>query len=281
MSFTKTVRPFGETSEPFLKGHWDGLVGDLLNALSNATVEEPMETHDVIRRLEEIADPRIVERRSQRFGIVAKNALGVDQKQLKIIAREIGPDNALAISLFETDIYEARLLCSKIFEPGDLTEVLMDYWATSFDNWEICDSFCMGFFAKSPHALKKALEWSGREEQFVKRAGFSIMAAYGFAHKEAENAVFETFLERIERESSDERHYVKKAVNWALRSIGKRNSDLHVAASRIADKLQRSPSRAAHWIGSNALRELEDPGRTMYDYPRSEYRVDSHPERSA
>ena len=257
-----------------MKGHWDG-VGDLLNSLNSATAEESMVVNEVIRRLEEIADPHIVERRSQRSGIVAKNALGVDQKQLKVIAREIGLDNALAISLFETDIYEARLLCSKIFEPGDLSEALMEYWATSFDNWEICDSFCMGFFAKSPHARKKALEWSGREEQFVKRAGFSIMAAYGFAHKDAENAVFEAFLERIERESSDERHYVKKAVNWALRSVGKRNSDLNIAASRIADQLQRSPSKAARWVGSNALRELEDPGRTMYDYPRAQYRVDS------
>ena len=252
-------------------------MGAPLNTLSSATVEELMEANDVIRRLEKIANPRIVERRSRRFGIVAKNALGVDQKQLKIIAKEIGPDNELAISLFESEIYEARLLCSKIFEPGNLTEALMDYWAASFDNWEICDSFCMGFFAKSLHAKKKALEWCGREEQFVKRAAFSVMASYGFAHKEAANEVFEEFLERIERESSDERHYVKKAVNWALRSIGKRNSDLHLAAGRIAYKLQRSPSRAVHWVGSNALRELEDPGRTMYDYPRSHYRVDSYP----
>ena len=256
-------------------------MGDPLNTLSSATVEEPMEANDVIRRLEKIADPRKVERRSQRFGIVAKNALGVDQKQLKIIAKEIGPNTELAISLFETEIDEARLLCSKIFDPGDLTEALMDYWVTSFENWEICDSFCMGFFAKSLHARKKGLEWSGREEQFVKRAAFSIIASYGFVHKEAANEVFEAFLERIERESSDERHYVKKAVNWALRSIGKRNSDLHLAASRIAYKLQLSPKGAAHWVGCNAVRELEDPGRTMYDYPRSQYRVGSHPECTA
>jgi 3-methyladenine DNA glycosylase AlkD len=231
-----------------------------------------MDAREVIDRLEELASPGRVAFKAEKFGISARHALGVDQKELAVLARELKTDNDLAIALFDTGIYEARLLCSKIFDPRDLSEALMERWVVTFENWEICDSFCMGFFAKSAHALEKIERWSCREELFVKRAAFSIIASYGFAHKEAGNEIFAGFLPLITRAADDERHYVKKAVNWALRNIGKRNRDLHREALRVAMELRSASRKTTRWIGSDAARELEKPGTKMLDYPRSIYR---------
>ncbi len=240
--------------------------------MTKTDVNAPISSAEVLQRLREIADPKIVENRAGRFGISTTNALGVSQQDLKLLAREIGQNDALAVALFNTGVYEARLLCSKLFDPAALTEAQMDAWAMTFDNWEICDSFCMGFFARSAHARAKAEQWSTRQEEFVKRAAFSIMASYGFAHKQAPNEVFERFLVLIERESTDERHYVSKAVNWALRNIGKRNRDLQGMAISLANKLKLSDAACSRWIGSDALRELDVPGRKLLDYPRQIYR---------
>ena len=156
---------------------------------------------------------------------------------LKEISKNIGANNALALELFDSGIYEARILCSKIYDPELITEEQMDNWVATFENWEICDSFCMGFFAKSKFAIPKAIEWSNSEDEFIKRAGFVIMACYGFADKYASNEVFEQFFPMIEREAKDHRVYVKKAVNWALRNIGKRNIDLNTSAILMAEKI--------------------------------------------
>lgn len=231
-----------------------------------------MKLSEVIRTLESLADPETVQRKRDRFGIVASNSLGIYQKDLKDLVKLIGPDNVLALSLFDTGIYEARLLCSKIFDPNLLTERLMEDWVVTFENWEICDSFCMGFFAKSQYASSKAFQWSGRQTEFEKRAGFAIMAAYGFAHKHAGNELFEQFLSVIEREAIDEQLYVKKAVNWALRNIGKRNVDLHHSALETASRIIQLKSKSAHWIARDALRELNHPDVKMLDYPREIYR---------
>jgi 3-methyladenine DNA glycosylase AlkD len=174
--------------------------------------------------------------------------------------------------LYETNIYEARILCSKIFNPKNLTEDLMDKWTSEFENWEVCDSFCMKLFAKSKWAIPKILEWTQREREFEKRAGFTVMAAYCMADKKAENEVFTSFLPIIEREADDNRIYVKKAVNWALRSIGKRNRDLQQIAIQWAKKIAERDSKAAKWITSNALKELEKDGVRISDYPRKIYR---------
>jgi 3-methyladenine DNA glycosylase AlkD len=230
-----------------------------------------MQAEEIVLRLRGMGELRNVENKAKRFGITAEKALGVNQKELKIIAKEVGTNNELAIALFETGIYEARLLCSKIFNPNDLTEALMEYWASTFENWEICDSFCMGFFARSDHARNKALEWSRRPELFVKRAAFAIMASYGFAHKDAPNEVFEEYLELIRNGSSDERHYVRKAVNWALRNIGKRNPDLRRLAVSLANELKMSANSTPKWIGTDALRELSNPELKLLNYPRSTY----------
>ncbi|NOT12731.1 MAG: DNA alkylation repair protein [Methylococcaceae bacterium] len=231
-----------------------------------------MTLQQVISHLHALADPEKIAIKERKFGIKAKNALGIYKKDLKGLAKKMGCDNKLAIELFDTGIYEARILCSKIYDPQSITEAQMDQWAMTFENWEICDSFCMGVFAKSKHGLAKAFEWSENEQEFIKRAGFVIMAAYGFADKTAGNEVFESFFPVIEREVNDERIYVKKAINWALRNIGKRNVDLNKLAIVVAKRILANDSKSAKWIAGNAIAELEKPEVTMLDYPRHIYR---------
>ncbi len=231
-----------------------------------------MDVQQVIQRLHALADPEKISSKERKFGIKAQNSLGIYQQDLKLLAKEIGRDNHLALALFETGIYEARILCSKIYDPACISAPQMNQWANTFENWEICDSFCMGVFAKSKYALAKAVEWSGHEHEFIKRAGFVIMAAYGFANKTAGNDVFEAFFPIIEREATDDRSYVKKAVNWALRNVGKRNVDLRNGAIVLAKRLLALESKPAKWVAGNALNELESPGVNILDYPRSIYR---------
>jgi 3-methyladenine DNA glycosylase AlkD len=231
-----------------------------------------MNLHKVLKTLEDMADPDKIIIKQEKFGIMANNALGVYQKDLKDLAKKIGRNDKLALELFDSGIYEARILCSKIYNPNSITEELMEKWVLSFENWEICDSFCMGFFAKSEYALAKANEWSKNKSEFVKRAGFVIMACYGFVNKNADNAIFEQFLPIIEREATDERLYVKKAVNWALRNIGKRNIDLNTLAISVTNRIANIESKSAKWIANNALRELENSNINLLDYPRHMYR---------
>ncbi|MCK5374083.1 MAG: DNA alkylation repair protein [Alphaproteobacteria bacterium] len=219
-----------------------------------------------------LGDKNKVVLKENKFGIVSNNALGIYQNDLKEIAKEIGKDSKLAVQLFDSGIYEARILCSKIFDPNDLSENLMEKWVESFENWEICDSFCMGLFAKSKFAVSKATEWSKRKNEFEKRAGFTIIAAYCRADKKTSNEIFEQFFTIIKRESHDERNYVKKAVNWALRNIGKRNIDLNKRAIEIASELLKSESKSAKWIAKNALLELKRNDVKIFDYPREIYR---------
>lgn len=228
---------------------------------------------NIINKLHNLSNPEKIKLKEKKFGIIANNSLGIYHKDLKDLAKEIGQDNDIALKLFETNIYEAKILCSKIYNPNDITQEQMDTWVKTFENWEICDSFCMGFFVKSKFALKKTEEWSKNEEEFIKRAGFTIMAAYGFANKNAENKTFERFLELIEVEAYDERIYVKKAVNWALRNIGKRNIDLHKKAITTAKKILQFKSKSAQWIAKDALRELEKDDVKMLNYPRDIYKV--------
>lgn len=231
-----------------------------------------MKLEAVIKKLEGLQDAENIRIKREKFGIVADNSLGIYHKDLKVIAKELGGNNELAIQLFESGIYEARILCSKMFKPADITEDLMETWVRTFENWEICDSFCMGLFAKSPLALQKILEWALRDNEFEKRAGFVIMAAYCMADKKADNEIFEQLFPLIEREATDDRLYVKKAVNWALRNIGKRNADLNKAAITVANRISMLESKSAKWIGNNALRELEKADVNILDYPRPLYR---------
>lgn len=226
----------------------------------------------ILSRLRALAEPEKIKLKEQKFGIKSTNALGVYHKDLKELAKEIPKDNELALELFDSGIYEARLLCSKIFSPNALTEELMEKWVATFENWEICDSFCMGLFARSKWAVPKAVEWTRRTREFEKRAGFAIIAAYCMADKTAKNDIFEAFLPIIEREATDDRLYVKKAVNWALRNVGKRNVDLNQKVIECANRILKMDSKSANWIATNALKELTKEKVRISDYPRAIYR---------
>lgn len=227
---------------------------------------------EIIDGLHELKDTEKVVFKEKKFGIKANNSFGIFHKELKLIAKEIGHDKELALQLFDSGIYEGRLLCSKIFKPNDLTEALIEKWLKTFENWEICDSYCMGLFSKSKFALAKIIEWTEREAEFEKRAGFATMAAYCMADKKSENTLFEQFLPIIIREACDDRLYVKKAVNWALRNIGKRNTDLNNKAIETAYELLEINNKSAKWIATNALTELQKENLRMSDYPRAVYR---------
>lgn len=231
-----------------------------------------MTYNEVIARLYALQNPEKVILKAKKFGIVSHNPLGIYHKELKMMSQEIGKDNALALQLFDSGIYEGRLLCSKIYRHQDITEELMEKWVSTFENWEICDSFSMGLFAKSTYALAKIGEWTKRGPEFEKRAGFAIMAAYCMADKKSGNERFAPFFPMITREADDDRLYVKKAVNWALRNIGKRNIDLNQKAIEVARTLLDDESASAKWIGRNALGELQKEDVRISDYPRSIYR---------
>lgn len=244
-----------------------------------------MDCQDVLQRLEDLASPDKVSYKASKFGISASNALGVYQKDLKVLAKETGYNNELALELFASGIYEARILCSKIFRPEDVSLKLMNEWTATFENWEICDSFCMALFSKNAasriakhdhSALEQAFEWTENKKEFVKRAGFVVMAAYGLADKNAGNDLFESFYSPILKQSNDNRVYVKKAINWALRNIGKRNVDLNSSAIKTAKKILEqgivTSSKSAQWIAKDALREIAKGNIKFLDYPRDIYR---------
>lgn len=227
---------------------------------------------EIMGRLYALQNPEKVIFKEKKFGVISNNSLGIYHSELKKIAKEIGKDIELALQLFDSGIYEARILCSKIFKPKDVTVDLMEKWVKTFENWEVCDSFSMGLFAKSDFALEKILKWTKRKPEFEKRAGFTIMASYCMADKLSDNVLFEGFFPIIKREANDERVYVKKAVNWALRNIGKRNPDLNKKAILVAQEILETESPTAKWIAKNALNELEKDHIRMSDYPRAIYR---------
>ncbi|MDD4889839.1 MAG: DNA alkylation repair protein [Phycisphaerae bacterium] len=196
-----------------------------------------------------------------RFGIRAKKVLGVSAPVMRGLARRIGKDHKLAGQLWRTGIHEARFVASLVDVPADVTERQMESWAADFDNWAVCDSVCGNLFDKMPWAYAKALAWSRRPEEFVKRAGFSLMAWLTVHDKKAPDAKFVPFFRAIKRESTDERNFVRKAVNWALRQIGKSRPGLRMRAIAVAREVRRIDSKSARWIAADALRELTAVGR--------------------
>ncbi len=193
-----------------------------------------------------------------RYGINPHNTLGVSIPNLRKLARQAGKDHTLALELWDSGIHEAHILAGMVDDPGLVTQKQMDSWVKDFDSWDVCDQVCLNLFSKTATAFEKALEWSGHPEEFVKRAGFSLMACLAIGDKKAPDARFEIFMQAIERESSDERNYVKKAVNWALRQVGKRNLRLNRSAIQVAERIYKRDSKSARWIASDALRELTD-----------------------
>ncbi len=192
-----------------------------------------------------------------RFGIRAKIVYGVAKPKMDVLARKIGKDHQLALKLWRTGVHDARILAGMIDLPRSVTAVQMEAWVRDFDNWDVCDGTCCHLFVFAAPAWKKALEWSLRAEEFMKRAGFALMAYLAYRDKSAADAQFQRLLPVIEREAFDERNFVRKAVNWALRNIGKRNLRLNRAAIRTAERIRRQSTRSARWIAADALRELK------------------------
>jgi 3-methyladenine DNA glycosylase AlkD len=208
----------------------------------------------ILARLRSMGDVKILEQ-EKRLSIDVTNGLGISIWDLRKVAKEIGVDQPLAEELWKTGIREARLLAGYIANPALISEDTIERWAKDFNSWDIVDQVADAIWL-SPFAMKKAIEWSKRREEFVKRAAFVIMAGLAATVKDKTNAELEKFLPIIERESMDDRNFVKKAVNWALRNIGKRNSVLNRKAITVAKGLTKSADKTAQWIGKDALKEL-------------------------
>lgn len=193
-----------------------------------------------------------------RFGINTKNALCIGIPVLRKMAKEIGKSHELALELYDSGIHAAKILAGMIDEPEKVTESQVEKWAKGFDSWGVCDQVCSNLFDKTCFAWRKAASWSKRKEEFVKRAGFAIMAALAVHDKKASDKDFMNFFPLIKKESIDERNFVKKAVNWSLRQIGKRNRKLNKEAIKTAREILKINSKSAKWIARDALKELEN-----------------------
>lgn len=215
-----------------------------------------MDYDELIARLKAMENPANVAGMA-RFGISSKNTLGISVVTLRKIAREVGKHHALALKLWSSGIHEARLLACFVAEPHKVTPALMNRWVKDFDSWDVCDQCCMNLFDKTPFAYEKVKEWSIRKEEFVRRAAFALMAGLAVHDKKATNKDFQRFFPIIQASATDSRNYVKKAVNWALRQIGKRNAFLHREAMKTAAKIAKIDSSAARWIAADAIRELK------------------------
>jgi 3-methyladenine DNA glycosylase AlkD len=211
----------------------------------------------VLRELRGLADPK-VRAKMVYFGVNVPKAHGISTPVLQQFARHIGKDHRLAQELWMTGIHEARILATFIGEPEKVTAAEMERWVRDFNSWDIVDAACCYLYAHTKFAWKKAAEWSRRSAEFEKRAAFSLVAYLSYKDKKAPDARFVQFLRVIEREARDERNFVKKAVNWTLRNIGKRNVRLNREAIRAAERIRRQDSRAARWIAADALRELKN-----------------------
>lgn len=216
-----------------------------------------MEYRQIIKKLKSLANPKNVAGMA-RFGINPRNTLGVSVPKIRSMAKKIGKNHDLALKLWDSKIHEARLLAGFIAQPQKTTEKQMEKWVKDFDSWDVCDQVCSNLFDKTGFAYKKAFQWSRRKEEFVKRAGFVLMAALSVHDKKARDKEFEKFFPVLKKESADQRNFVKKAVNWALRQIGKRNLNLNKKAIKLAKEIQKTDSKSAKWIAADAIRELTD-----------------------
>jgi len=217
-----------------------------------------MNLKEVLAFMNAHANPRNVAGMA-RYGIVAKKSFGLSAPEMRSLAKRIGTNHDLAGKLWKTKIYDARAIAVLIADPAQVDKSLMNAWVKDFDNWATCDTACGFLFDKTPFAIEMAVRWTKRKEEFVKRAGFVLMASLAVHDTSAPDATFLRFLPIIKKGSTDERNFVRKAVNWALRQIGKRNLRLNTAAIKTARKIQKMESSTAHWIAADALRELESP----------------------
>ncbi|OGV69509.1 MAG: DNA alkylation repair protein [Lentisphaerae bacterium RIFOXYA12_FULL_48_11] len=212
---------------------------------------------DVVIQLKKLSRPENLAGMA-RFGIDTSKALAISIPTLRKMARKYKKQHELALALWQTGIHEARVLATMIDDPAAVTDKQMESWVSDFYSWDLCDQCCSNLFDKTPFARRKAFEWSKRTEEYVKRAGFTLMATLSVHDKESSDKVFIRFLKPIKREANDGRNFVKKAVNWALRQIGKRNTSLKEHAIRTAEEIRKLNTPSARWIASDALREFQN-----------------------
>ena len=216
-----------------------------------------MTVNEVIEELKSLSTPEHFAQ-LERFGIKNTKALGIKVPNLRKLADKLGKNHQLALDLWATEIHEARLLASMIEDAKMLSEKQFDDWANDFDSWDMCDVTC-DLFGKVPFVFHKINEYSTRNEEFVKRCAFALMCELSFHDKKIPDEQFYHFFELIEREAWDYRNFVRKAVNWALRQIGKRNKELRLIAIESAERILKQGTKSARWIANDALRELNDP----------------------
>lgn len=225
----------------------------------NKNMDKDIQTYSkelVLEKLRAHARPEELEGMA-RFGMAIENRLGVSVPAMRKLAKQIKKNHQLALGLWETGFAEAQIVAALIAEPEKLTEPQMESWVKDFNSWDVCDQVCMNLFDKSPFAWKKVRDWAQREEEYVKRAAFALIACLAWHDKQASDEKFVDLLSIIKRGATDPRNYVKKSVNWALRHIGKRNSDLNKAALKTAYEIREIDAKPARWIASDAIRELE------------------------
>lgn len=219
-----------------------------------------MNYEEAIKTIESLHNPANIEGMA-RFGIRPTSRIfGVPVPELRKLAKQINKENSdrheLALKLWDSKIHEAKILAGFIDNPSEVTEAQMEKWVSGFDSWDVCDQVCGNLFDKTEFAYKKAFEWSKRKEEFVKRAGFAMMAALAVHDKKATDEELAEFFPVIKREAADGRNFVRKAVNWALRQIGKRNAALNKEAIKVANEIKGIDSKSARWVALNALSEL-------------------------
>lgn len=218
-----------------------------------------MKVEEILQKLKSLENSENIAG-MKRFGITAKKAFGVCAPVLKEIAKDVKKQtknrHELALNLWETEFHEARIIAYLIDDPKRVSETQMDSWAKDFDNWAICDGACGHLFCRTEFAYKKAFEWSARDEEFIRRAGLVLPAWLAVHDKKASDEKIAEFLPILEKHACDERNFIKKAVNWSLRQIGKRNLNLNKLAVETAERIKAQNTRPARWIASDALREL-------------------------
>jgi len=216
---------------------------------------EKPQYNEILQKIKALSNLKAVEG-MKRFGINPNNTYGVSIPNLRKMAKQIGRSHTLAQQLWKSGIHEARIIASMIDDPKMVTEEQLENWVKDIDSWDVCDQCCSNLFCKTSFAYQKAVEWSKQNQEYIKRAGFVLMAELAVHDKKAKDTEFLKFLPIIKRESTDNRNFVKKAVNWALRQIGKRNINLNQAAIQTAQQIQTIDSKTAKWIASDTLKEL-------------------------
>jgi 3-methyladenine DNA glycosylase AlkD len=210
---------------------------------------------DLLAVLQALGKPENLEG-MRHFGMAGETRLGIPIPELRRLAKEHGKDHLMAVNLWHSGIPEARILASIIEDPQEVSAYQVEEWVAGFESWDVCDQVCMNLFEKVPSAVGRIPTWAGRKEEFVRRAAFSLLACLAWHDKKISNGSFIAYFSLIKQAATDERNFVKKAVNWALRNIGKRNQVLNQATIALAEDLQKMDSKSAHWIAADALREL-------------------------